>query len=915
MADVPMPQENSVNVFNPENELVSIPASQLGEATNSGYRQASPEEIHAIKLQQEHGGAGEQAKAFLEGAGRGATFGASTALERGFGVNPKDILARQEANPLTSQAGEIAGIAGSSFIPGVGEAGILSKTGEAASHALGMEGAGAISKIGSGLVRGATETAMVQGGDEIHRMFAQDPNQSAETAIANIGLSGLIGGGVGGALGTVSPLWNATTGGKLKGFLEAIQRRANGESVALPRELSEAVEKSGLEIHPELKAALSGNPELERMYGQLQESTTKPGLEAQANLNDFRKNASESLVKAFGKTPEDIPALSDLSDHEVGSQIQKKLADTIKEKIQPLTDQFEEIKNKFSSIPVEAELKSKIADDLAQISQKEGYHISADSPQNKVIHNAIRDVENVKTLEDLRKLKSLIGTNTYDVLNSKGLNQVGRQIGNVFKETEDSLVERAAGAKSPELLSQVKQARASYKQAMDVLDDLNSRLHVGNYGGGQSFVNSLKEMNPENVLRRLVPKNDASAIELLSKEFPEISQSLRDHNVNKLLAQASLKANPDHAINAKTLFNALDKMSPEMRKYILPEGVEGKVQGIKTLLNSLPDRMNPSGTAKTLDSLWSKVPGSALALGSLLTGHNPVAGYLLGQTAKWVGRDAPDAIRMAFLKFLGKEGAVEPEAFKSMVDYAMATIKGETALNKASKSIFKAGAEVFPRNKLPSESDRKKLDKKLQSLNVDNSPLLNTGGKTSHYLPDHGEAFGGVAARAVSYLNTLRPSTDKPGVLDLPREPSASEKAKYANALNIAEQPLSLLQHVKDGTVTPQDVVTLRTIYPSLYEKMSQKLVSDMTEHAAKDDIIPYKTRIGLSMFLAQPLDSTMTPQAIMANQPPPAQAPQQQAQPKPSRVPQGTKNLTKLASSYQTPDQARALQRSTVRS
>lgn len=909
MADelIPQQQDQMINVIDPEGQLGSIPQSQLSQAQNSGYTPASDKDVHEYTLQEKYGSGPEQAKAFLEGLGRGTTFGLSTGLEKGFGVKPESIRGREEANPLASQAGEIAGIAGSSFIPGVGEAGLLNKAGTAVSEGLGLGGAGAISKIGSSAVKGAIETAMVQGGDEVSRMFAEDPNQTAETALTDIGLSGLMGAGIGGAFGTINPLWKATTGGKLEQFLDSVKKRANGEAAALPADVREALATSGLDNVPaEIRTVLSKDPEYQRMWGQLQESQTRPGLEAQKSLADFRKSTSDHIVNSLGKSVDELPNLTEMSENEIGSTIKKQLSKTISDEIDPLSKKFEEIKAKFKDIPVGLETKAKIAEDLSVAAQKEGFHISPGSAQNKLFQTVISDLENVKTVEDMRKLQSIIGQN-YDVLNTKGLNQASKMINTSLRNTEESLVESAAAQKSPQLLGEIKAARTAYGKAMNVIDELNDRLRVGNYGGPKSFVNALKEMGPEDILRRLNPKNDADVIGMLKVNFPETFEEVRNFHLNNALKSASMKAPEGQAINTKTFFNALDKMSPEMKKFILPEGSEAKLDAIRTIMDSLPAKMNPSGTAKTLDKLWDKLPGSAVALGSMLTGHNPAMGFLLGQTAKWLGRDAPDAIRLAFLKFLGHSGPVEPEAFKSLVDFAAAAIKGETALNKATKNIFKAGAEVFPRNKLPTEQDKKRLDKKLLSFNADSTPLLNTGGKTSYYLPDHNGAMSEVAARANNYLNSLRPSTDKPGILDPNRQPSSVEKANYSRALSIADQPLSVLQYVKNGMVTPQDIMTLRTIYPNLYQKMSNKIMTDMTDHIESGKVIPYSTRIGLSMFLAQPMDSTFAGPSIAANQPMP-ESPQQQQLPK--KAPRGTNSLMKLPASYMTADQARAAEK-----
>lgn len=900
MADTPnVPiADDSVNVLNPENNLVSIPKAQLSEAQQLGYTIAPDETVKEFALQQKHGQGLEPVKAAAEGAARTATFGLSTKAETALGVKPEDIAGREEANPVASTAGEIGGL----FVPW-GEGAALAKLGEAATA--GIKGAGLVSKVGSAAVRGAVETAAFQGGNEVHKMFLNDPNQTVGTAMADIGLSGLLGAGVGGGFGVVSPLWKETVGKKFGGFLGAVQKRANGEAISLAPEVESAINSSGINLAPEIRTAMSDNPELINQWQKLQESTTSPGLKAQQALRDFRKSASDNLVTSLGKSIDDIPLLSDISDHEAGQVIQNKVSETVNEKLAPLAEKFENIKNEFSQIPVTNQIKSKLQQDLAEIGQKEGYHLTPTAPQNQVLQSAIKDVNNIKFLEDLRKIRSVIGNNTYDLLNTKGLNYVGSQIKKTFNNLEESLVEAAAGAKSPQVLQEVKFARSSYRQAMDLLDTLNDRLHVGNYGGPKSFINALKDMKPEDVLRRLNPKNDAGILDVISKEFPEVSQAIKDHNINKLIAKSAIRAPEGHSINSKTFFSAIDKMSPEMKSYILPNGAFEKIKATQELLKALPERLNPSGTARTLDSLWNKMPGSATALGSMMTGHNPVTGYLFGQIAKWLGRDVPDAIRLGFLKFLGHSGPVEPGAFKAAVDFAHATMKGENLLSKGIKNLFNSSRDVGS-SIIIDDKRKEKLSNKLDSLVADQSSLLDIGGDARYYLPEHGQELAATAARAVQYLSSLKPKEDKPGILDEPREPSQFEKSRYDNALTIAEAPLNILQHIKDGTITHEDIMDLRSVHPGLYDRMSQKILEQVMNVTSKSEHIPYKTRIGLSMFLGQGLDATMQPQAIAMNQPQAPQQPQSQQQGSKKATVSGSKGLKNLVTSMQTPDQAR---------
>jgi hypothetical protein len=926
---VPTPQiPKQVDVFNQNGELGSLPLEQVQDALNSGFKIASPEDVHAYDNEVKYGSTGQTLKAGAEGAARAATFGLSTGVETALGVKPEDIKGREEENPAASTIGEVAGLAGSTLIPGGGAAKLLEKAGAGAALKLGLgemvlnpqtgkmayEAGKGLSRVGSFAVKGAVENSLLQSGNEVHKMFVQDPNQSAESVAANVGLASIIGGGIGSGIGIVSPLWEQTAGKKLNNVLGLLKTRANGEAIPLAPELEGALEKSGLksEIPNELRTALSDNPTMLNDYQNLRESTTQPGLEVQNNLEKFRQSASENLLKAVGKEAKDFP--EDISAFDAGSKLQDNLAKTIQERIEPLSQKFDEIKQKFSTVDVLDKDKASLIENLQNLAEKEGFTQAPKSPQMVAIRDAIESIPNVKNLEGLRKLQSIIGDNTYDVLNTKGLNFVGGKIKGAFRDMEDSLVERAAGVKNPAALMEIQQARTAYGQARKILDELNDRLHVGNYGGPGSFVNALKEMKPEDVLNRLSKTNDAGLIELLHRQFPEISNAVRDHQLAKTYASAIAKAPEGHALDSKTFFKSLDKMSPELKGSIFSQEQMTKINATRTLLESIPQRSNPSGTAKTLDSLMSHLPASAAAMVATISGHGLVGkaasgavGYLMGHVARWLGRDVPDAIKLGLLKFLSHDGPIESGAFKSMIDYAAKMQAGESKINNAVKTIFKGTTYQAIKNEMPTEQDRSKLDKRLKELNENQDKLLNTGGKTGYYLPDHGAAMGQIASRASQYLNSLRPNEDKASPLDMKRVPSTVEKERFNNALDIAQDPSIILKKVSAGMITQNDLIDLKNIYPSLYQRMAQKTIEQMTDHLSKDEIIPYKTRIGLSMFLGQALDSTMKPENIALNQPQQAQAQPQMAPQKPTN---GAKSLTKLPQISMTPETARAQSR-----
>lgn len=252
------------------------------------------------------------------------------------------------------------------------------------------------------------------------------------------------------------------------------------------------------------------------------------------------------------------------------------------------------------------------------------------------------------------------------------------------------------------------------------------------------------------------------------------------------------------------------------------------------------------------------------------------------------------------------EAATSSVAAKAAIDYAGAVAKGETLMNKAAKNLFKASGEVTTDSVIPSETARKKLDIQLQKIQSEPARLTQVGGSIGHYLPNQAAAIASTAASASNYLNSLRPKTASPFPLDshLPADPVA--QAKYNRALDIANQPLLTVKAIQQGTLTPEDVKTLHAVNPGAYQRLSEKLTTAMMDHVSKGEIVPYRTRLNLAMFLGKPLDSTMTPSGIMNAQPKPPQ-PQPNT---PTAPASGTKHSTaklgKMASGAKTRGQAR---------
>lgn len=892
--------QNLINVVDPDTgEVGSIPQAQLSQASSQGYRQATPEDLQP----KESGGSSlfQQAVTGLEGLGNAASLGTLPAFEQSLGIaKPEEIMARREQYPGTHMLGQAASL----LLP-TGEAEALGMAGKAASGALGLgaEGAGLASNLGAKAIQGAVETGLFQAQDENAKLLTGDPSQSVGSAISSIGLASLLGAGVNTAFGVASPLWKASSESKLGEMLSTIGDKIRGVPAEGIQAADTLAANAGIELSPELKASISDHPTYQKWASDLQDSQSGSALSYQQGLKDFYNKASTRVGEIFGKSPEQLEDLKNFSERDLGQKAKESIVTNLKSVVEPVSNQFDSIAERFKATPISDIERQQLMDSMSQIGIKEGF-TSDLSPAQSTFNKALKEIPKLKNLEDLRMMDS----NLSALASSEELWHAEKVFGEAIDESMENITTRAVSAEAPELLGSLDQAKAAWKEIKGTINDLNQRIKVGTSRGPKGFIARLERLTPEQFLSKLSPEKDANFISILSDKFPEAAEIVKNYHIDDLLKTAVQKAPDGSVLNTKTVMTKLEKMSPELRNWVASPEAQSQLSSLQQIIEQIPSKKNFSGTAGALDRLQKHFLGAVGFVAAILTGHSPLLGVAAGEFGRYLGREAPEALKLSLLKYAGATEPMAPSAFKSMFEFIHHTIQGENLISKAAKNIFDAGRDILPQSMIPDQKDLKKLDSHLKDLQKDPTSLTEVGGDTGHYLPQHQTELAQMAVRASTLLNSLRPPQDKKSPLDSEPQVSKMAKAKYDQALTLAQQPLTILNDMKKGTMTVPQVQLLNALYPGLKKRLDEKLTSSMMDHLAKGKTIPYQTRLGLSTFLGQPLDSTMTPASIQATQIRMGQMTpsQQQAQPRPHKVPQNSfKNLPSLAA---TPSQSREM-------
>jgi hypothetical protein len=909
---IPADQMESLQASEPASNPLQSPSKENGSDVIS---QDAPDFIPAddfISDEEKYSTTGQQLKTGAEGLSKGLIGSIPTeAIETNLlGVKPEDIQAREEANPGISVGSQMVGF-GAGMLTGVGEAGLALKAGSAASKAITggkvLAELPMATRIGARALQDATEMAILTSDDEVAKMIWHKPEESAATAIGNIGLATALGGGAGAFLtGAVSPLWKATTGPKVEGFLSSLTGKMGGKADdAVGQGAAKALfEKAGLDpaIAPSVLAKIDGNETAQGLFSKLsQTDTTVAGRNLQKELKGLEETVGDKIATTFGKDKAHVESLDSTMDkYARGQKVSEGLVNELDTQIKPISEAYEAMTDKFKDATLSQENRRLLSDDLAKKAISEGWFKAADESSKDLLENVLNKLPKQENANDLKLfLTNLRESHPYGSPTYKAY----KEISNSIRESQERAVIEAMGssAAGEQSVAAYNGLRGQYKDFMSTLDNLNDHLHVGKYSGPQSFITNLREMattNPEAILSRMSGATKADTLKVL-EQFPSALREVKDYQIDSLLKGSR---NAEGAVDARKFARQFEKLSPQVRDLVASPGEQEQLRALAEIVTKTNDSThNWSNTARTMDKITGVFSSPMLMVASMF-GHGGT-GVLAGLASLGI-KEGADAGRLSMLKFLGSDQAVNPTAFKSMVQFMDNVAKGEAKLNKAVSTVFKGGPVAL--NNI-STKDLSRLNKAVEQYAADDGhsvtdKLVNSD--IGHYLPNNQPAIAGTVSTALNYLKTLKPMPKQAGTLDSPIPPTKAEEARYTSALEIAQNPMIIMEKIKQGTLQVQDIQDIHGMYPAMYAQMQQKLMDKVVNKKANDEPVPYRTRISLSLFVGQPLDSTMQPMSIQAAQPKPQQDPSQQPNTA-HGVKKDTGKLGKTNSSYQTTSQA----------
>lgn len=258
------------------------------------------------------------------------------------------------------------------------------------------------------------------------------------------------------------------------------------------------------------------------------------------------------------------------------------------------------------------------------------------------------------------------------------------------------------------------------------------------------------------------------------------------------------------------------------------------------------------------------------------------------------------------------------KALPGAIEMALKAAKGSRAIEQGLNSIFKSGGQQAL-DSYVDQRDKDKLDEAVQDNVVpdqmanpetpqnysEGGEVKQDGNEFAQAFPAESSLFQSAKGRVFNHLKSLRPQKNITAKAYDNKEPTAEQKRSYDLGLELAANPLSIMKHMKQGSITSKHIAHMNAMWPELSDHLRKRITERITTSQLKDEKPSYKTRQGLSMFLGTPLDSTMTPFSIQAAQ----SAFQPQTPPQAQQPPKLKKGTAKLGNKtnkmYETASQA----------
>lgn len=781
-----------------------------------GSRQATPEEVQRYQLEREFGGGGHQVLAGIAGLGRGASLGATDVLLAELGGDDvrRALAAYREVHPGTSLLGELGG----SFVtPGVGAlgrgAGMLARGGRAAAEVgAGRAALGAAAQF-------AVEGGLYAGGAQLTEEALGDGDYSAQRLAAAVGMGAMLGGGLGGAI---------AGGGRL------VRGGADRLLGAIRRPAGEAGERL-----------------IERGTGE----AAAPGLgDAWAAVSGTLGVEGADAIRTFGRLDAQGHRARKLATRaeEVIAQQGERFAQNA-ERSEAALREIRDLTGEAKLAQWQAKVRAAVPEDSVQAAWFQAGELSQQVERMLATGKGAYGFQGQLRYLATRAERAIevIGRETDPAKAAHALDVLKRDLGNVTKEA----TKKAARS---EQHATVRELDGLYEKLRGTLE--NEALWGAEAAAMQRGVNR----GWSELLEKA--RSDPRAgrfIEWIEGRFGKAEARVSKVNAQRVLGSARAPENAD-AIRAwreriaegqKLVDESLEHLNLTPQQRGLLESYKASVAAQREALDLVEEaalRREQLGT---------------------LSGGNAAGGLLAAGLVGAATAGDADLGAVGPLALFGSAIVNPSRAVRGLA--GLETLFGRAAGGVAS-SAKRVGRAAVPLDRAAIATAvhaRPLIEKSIATVHAQAAtPQQQIETDVRHRLarvaataPAMVDASVALALRASQYLAAHAPKPMyRPGTLVVePLGPSDRELELYERRREVVSKPMSVLGQVEAGTLTPEAVDALRTVYPRVYEDIAAAYRAEVVRLGAEGLSPSREQASALTLLLDAPVEGIDSPETM----------------------------------------------------
>lgn len=761
----------------PEGKLMTVPAEHVYDAIKQGgYSFAPTQAIHEADMEARYGGAEGAVKSAALGAANALSFGgASQLLEKTGVASPEALNETEKRSPLAYAAGEATGIVGGLVLaPEATAPGLIEKAGLKAAGALlkeAPEGVALASKIAANAARkglgSAVEGALYGVGNEINEQALGDPSQNAERVMAHVGMSALLGGGLGSVFGAAEEALPAALSRAKEASNKLLEKASPKAAEAFDKAATfvSGQPRDLITLIRENRAELGGSPEEVRAFS---ERLSKGIQDQYSSINKATREAFKDL------RPEESARL--VSNVEAGPVFEElgRISDKLQIAIRDMRAKPEIYPQRFPS-KLEELVTGLNADLQGASSSAEAYKILDDLKSNLSKQIKFGKIPSEESMDAQALIKGLRG--------------------DIKASLENEAIWGEAGARQSAFNS-------AFNEFKTVQDELQSKFmrKVRTKQGGVSYT-----IDPVKVNTFLNQVGDIRG-ELRSDILERYSQA-SDKVIEEI--EKSYKNLPEKAQSQEELKALIKRVS----------GITDEFEG-RAAIKRAYEKLTGTGGYGSVRGGGVGDVGAALAVSVA-----KAAGVPYSVAAPLVGMYEILRYPSTSMQRLAKLESIMNRVDLNLDKGAKALFSGgSSSIGPSSYLVSKSLADDYSGkieriNHLVNNPDA--LQPRLEEMTE----------RIHGTAPNTATALQAAATRGAVFLQSKIPSAPVQYPMQEKWVPGPTEKARFLRYYNAVEKPLDALKQMRQGTLSKETMEVLQTVYPTLYRQMQEHVVDAATSY------------------------------------------------------------------------------------